>query len=462
MSNSNKLSFPSLTLGQISLGIYILSITLLPLGFGGNRDVPFGLSQIGLAITALALLFEQSIINDTYWPKRIKVALALFALVLVWGFLQTQSFMPASLHHPLWQDASNALQTPINGSIALWRDEAFYSLNRLITYIFAGLLAYILGSDPARARLMLQGLWYSGIALCFYGYLNVLTGNTKVLWVDKTQYQFDFTSTFVSKNHFAIYAVLVILCGCALLYQSWRNVIRDTRPKQLLHTLGEWLKDKGIIQLSLIAYVFGAIVLSNCRSGLILGIIGIAAFFTSYQVYAKNLKRALVLAAISVFFGFVIVATAVESSEYFASLFMDRSASDRMDVYKICLNAISDNPLLGYGLGSFQAVYRFYNQTVTWSFNHAHSDILESLIDLGIPVGLMLWTAILLLLSGLVRGLLKRRRHGLFPALGIAASIVVLCHSAIDFSLQIPGVAMPFTMLLGIGLAQSWSSTERT
>ncbi|MBY0429209.1 MAG: O-antigen ligase family protein [Alphaproteobacteria bacterium] len=462
MSNTSKLSFSSISLGQFALGTYILSITLLPLGFGGNRDFPFGLSQIGLAISALALMFEQTIINGCYWPKRIKIALVLFALVLCWGFLQTQSFMPEAWHHPLWQDASKALGTPIQGSIALWRDEAFFSLNRLTTYIIAGLLAYILAGDPARAKLMLEGLWYSGIALCFYGYLNVITGNTKVLWIDKTQYENDLTSTFVSKNHFAIYAVMVMLSGMALLYQSWRNALRNIQAKQMLKAFLRWLQENAFFQVFLILYVFGAIILSHCRSGLILGLIGTATFFIGYQIYSKNWKRALTLAAISFCFSAVIIIIAEQSSEHFAHLFIDQSAGDRLSVYKMCLAAISENPLFGYGLGSFQAVYRLYNHSVTWSFNRAHSDTLESLVDLGVPFGLMLWAAVALLFSGLAHGILTRRRHGLFPALGIAASVVVIAHSSIDFSLQIPGVAMPFAMLLGLALAQSWGNGDKS
>lgn len=458
------LNFPSLsrlTLEHLALGLYILSITLLPLGFGGNRDIPFGLSQIGLALSALALIFEKSALQECYWPRRIKLSLVLFCVVIAWGFLQTQSFMPHSLHHPLWQEAGKNLQTEIAGSIALWRDEAFFCLNRLITYLSAGILAYILATDVARARLMLQALWYSGIALCFYGYLNIFTGSTKVLWVDKTQYEYDFTSTFISKNHFAIYAAMVLLSGCALLYQSWRSTIRQINPKHKIKEFGLWFKNKAFIQLFLIFYVFGAILLSHCRSGLILAMIGIGAFFICYQLYAKQWKRAITLLGISFIVCTGVVMIAQQSSQHFAQLFIDQSAAERLSVYQLCLNAISDNPVLGYGLGSFHAVYRLYNETIPWSFNHAHSDILESLVDLGIPVGLILWTAVLLLLSGIIRGLFKRRRHGMFPAIGIAASVVVITHSAMDFSLQIPGVVMPFAMIMGLALAQCWGSSDK-
>lgn len=460
MSASLRLSLPAPTLSNIAFACYMLCITLLPIGFGGNRDVPFGIAQIGLALSAVLLVIEQAVLKGCFWPKRIIWAFGLFAIAIIWGFLQTQSFMPSDWHHPLWQESAKALKTPLEGSIALWRDEAFFSINRIITYIAAGTLGYVFAQDTARAKLMLQALWYSGIALCIYGYFNVMTDSIKVLWVDKLQYQHDLTSTFMSKNHFAIYAAMVLLCGCALLYQSWRNALRETREKHAIKAFMIWAA-KAYTAFFLVLYVFGAILLSHSRAALLLSMLGVSIFFICYQLYAKRLGRAFLLFVISAICFAAIISIAVESSEHFASLFTDQSSLSRMSVYDMCIAAIGDNPWLGYGLGSFQAVFRMYNQSVSASFDHAHSDILESLVDLGLPAGLMLWMAMLLLISGLVRGISKRRRNGLYPALGLATTLMVLVHSGVDFSLQIPGVAMPFAMLLGVGLAQSWGASDK-
>lgn len=435
----------SLSLSDAAFACFILSITLLPIGFGGNRDLPFGLAQCGLGLSALLLLKEQQILCACFWPKRIQWALGLFGVVALWGLLQTQSFMPGEWHHPLWWEAEKILHKPLSGSIALWHDEAFYNFNRLITYITAGILAYIFAQDHNRARLMVQALWYSGIAICIYGYISLTTSDT-VLWQAKTQYQGDFTASFINKNHYAIYAAMVMLCGTALLYQSWRD--------------GK--KSKAFIPLLLIASVFVSIVLSHSRAGLMLSIVGLSLFFFCYQLYKKrwNIAGQIVIASI-----LIISATAWiagQHSDHFAQLFTDQSSGVRLAAYQLCLQAIADNPWFGYGLGSFQAVFRMYNQAISIAFNHAHSDILESLVDLGLPAGLLLWAAILLLISGLIRGLFKRRRYGIFPALAIASTIMVLSHSAVDFSLQIPGVAMPFAMLLGMGLAQSWGLSKKT
>ena len=79
-----------------------------------------------------------------------------------------------------------------------------------------------------------------------------------------------------------------------------------------------------------------------------------------------------------------------------------------MKVYGLTVEAIRDNPWLGYGLNGFQPIFRIYERGMIMEFTHAHSDVLESLLDLGLPAGLMLWSAIsLLIVSGLARGVLR-------------------------------------------------------
>ncbi len=152
---------------------------------------------------------------------------------------------------------------------------------------------------------------------------------------------------------------------------------------------------------------------------------------------------------------------AFEFSERFATLFSDYSSTDRLKVYRLGLSVLHDNPWFGYGLNGFEPQFRLYQQNMLMEFNHAHSDILESLIDLGIPFGLLMWTAIGLLLSGLWHGIITRRQNGVFPVLGLTTSIMLLGHACVDFSLQIPGDVMIWAALMGAGLAQSWSQSER-
>ena len=192
-----------------------------------------------------------------------------------------------------------------------------------------------------------------------------------------------------------------------------------------------------------------------------LSLTGIGGYLFFFQLYRRSWSRALMTLMIAFIVLALAMTVAKQYSDRFASLFSDYSSTDRMKVYEITLEAIHDNPWFGYGLNGFQPVFRIYQRGMIMEFVHAHSDFLESILDLGLPAGLMLWTAILLLVSGLARGIARRRRHGMYACLGLAACVIVLGHAMVDFSMQIPGVVIPWAALVGTGLAQSWRQGEK-
>jgi O-antigen ligase len=247
----------------------------------------------------------------------------------------------------------------------------------------------------------------------------------------------------------------------ALFLQSWNENVRRKKPHQRLEALRQWLMKEGILQSFLLVIVFLCIVFSHSRAGFTLTLLGLGGYFFFYQIYLKAWRRAAVIGVLAILAVVIALAIAMQFSDRFAVLFSDYSSLDRLKVYGLGLHALQDNPWLGYGLNGFEPEFRLYQQDMIMEFNHAHSDVLESLLDLGIPVGLTLWAAVALLLSGLWHGIRHRRQNGLFPALGLAASMMILGHACIDFSLQIPGDVILWAALLGAGLAQSWPQAER-
>jgi O-antigen ligase len=117
---------------------------------------------------------------------------------------------------------------------------------------------------------------------------------------------------------------------------------------------------------------------------------------------------------------------------------------------------ICDAPLLGLGLGTFQDAYPLYsNNVVPLIVDKAHNDYLEFAAGVGLPAAIAWWTAVVWLVVKCVRGAFKRRLDKHYAILGVATSVLVGTHSALDFSLQIPAVALTFATLLGMGVAQS-------
>ena len=93
-------------------------------------------------------------------------------------------------------------------------------------------------------------------------------------------------------------------------------------------------------------------------------------------------------------------------------------------------------------------------------YDRAHSTPLELAADLGLPLAGLIVLAWLIVLGVLIWGVRTRRRELIVPVGALAVAILGLAHSAIDFSLQIPGYAIVVFALVGAGLAQSFSSAR--
>lgn len=445
----------------IAYWLFAFCVALLPVGLGGNRPIPVGLAEMALASCFAILAMQPDVFSDLKFPQRLRWALGLLGFAVIWAFIQTLPFVPANWTNPFWSEAQKALTMTVTPSIAINPEIALAGLARLITYIAAGLLAYIFAQEPKRAKQLVELLWVSGTVICFYGLTQQIFDTQKILWFDKWSNHEDLTATFVNHNDFSIYAALTLICGTGLLMQSWRESIRGLHPGAKLAAIREWLIKSGLLRIFLILLVLICVFFSHSRAGLVLSVIGVFSTAFFFQIYSKNYKTAVFIAFFSVLALFGVFVIALEYSDRFAKLLNDYSSHDRAKVYGWVWQAILDNPFFGYGLNNFETIFRQYQHDMIMEFNHAHSDVLESLLDLGLPVGLMLWAAIALFLSGLIKGVLTRRRHGLFPVIGLTATFIVLCHAGINFSLQIPGIAVIWAALMGTGLAQSWGSSEK-
>ena len=93
-------------------------------------------------------------------------------------------------------------------------------------------------------------------------------------------------------------------------------------------------------------------------------------------------------------------------------------------------------------------------------YDRAHNTWLENAFELGVPAALALYLALGGLVMTCLRGVTRRHRDWVYPATGVAASVLVGLHALLDFSLQLPAVAILYACIMGIACAQSYSSLE--
>jgi O-antigen ligase len=446
------------------LFLALLALVLIaPLPFGANR--PWAWSSlavlVGLLLIAWGLAAFRGRVAISLNPRHyLWIALPMGAS-LAWALVQGFAPVPAAWAHPLWDEAGRALGQPVAGRISLDPTATGTVLTRSLAYLGVFWLAMHLGRDRDLARLGVVALAWGGTVYALYGLVLHMLGIERILWFDKWAYVGDLTSTFVNRNSYGAYAGLGLVCAIGLVIHAFRRRRRMPDPR-------DWAQAilfRAVALLTGAAIMGAALLLSHSRGAFLATIIALMALLVG--VSAARMVRvragaATALLALAVLAGMLAIGddgTAQRLAES-AELSPDES---RPHLYRGTATAISDAPLLGTGAGAFLPTFRMYRDVhlsppQIWDF--AHNVYLETALDLGLPAALLQGMAFLAAIGVCARGLRTRRRDQVFPAIAIAAWVLVATHGLVDFSPQIPAIAVTLAFLAGIGYAQAWPTAD--
>jgi O-antigen ligase len=456
---------------NIILVAFSLLLLFVPLPLGSNRMWAASLVSVWLNLLLFVLLAtwmaQPKLIESPFTPA-VRGAAAILLVVVAWIILQTSWLVPNDWQHPLWQEAQRLLinqgllkNPPLQGSIVLDASATNFYLVRFLSYAASFWIALLLGQDGRRAHILLGVIIVAELLYASYGFAIEISGTNKVLWFDKRSYIDNMTSTFFNRNSYAAYAGLGLLSSCAYVFYRWRKVWRDSSMHFFWRDFLTTLASKEIYWLLLPVTMFTALVLSASRAGFASCMVGISVLILGLAIN-KHMPIIRVLAVVLGFIALGIGALMIGGNTLVERLNANMVNEDfemRLGVYKLTWEAIKANPWLGYGLGNFDTAFRmFRDPTVVGWFQEAHNEYLEMMMDLGIPMAMLWLSAIGLLIWRCLHGMVKRRKDGIFPVLALAATTQEGLHSVLDFSLQIPAVAITYAALLGLGVAQSRSS----
>jgi O-antigen ligase len=130
----------------------------------------------------------------------------------------------------------------------------------------------------------------------------------------------------------------------------------------------------------------------------------------------------------------------------------------RPAVLIVTLKSILSAPLLGYGYGTFSAVFPMFrdDSVGNWGlWEKAHNTYLEIFQGLGVLFGTLLIACVVVLVWNCVKGAWTRQRGATVPAIAGSISFLVGAHALVDFSLQLQAVTLTYMAVLGAGVAQS-------
>jgi O-antigen ligase len=283
---------------------------------------------------------------------------------------------------------------------------------------------------------------------------------THILWREAPA-DHKLTSTFEYRSTAAVY----FGCCAALWFLLVMQHLRERVPLETFY----WKSARSLVlsempffSLLMLLICVAAMLMTKSRGGILISFLALTLAFLGF--FYRDLVRRRMLAAtllIGALAGFalleIIGADVVERLQ--TEGFVDEG---RLDVYRSMLKMIANHPWFGTGLGTFVWSFPAYRSDFSmwgiWTFTH--STPLELAGDVGIPLTGLIGLAWLIVLIVLVRGVRTRRNDRIVPTAALAAAVLCLVHSFIDFSLQIPGYAMVVFALVGAGLAQSFSNNN--
>lgn len=400
-------------------------------------------------------------------PRLLYLALALVLTVSLLGYLQAVPGLFPSMQHPVWAQTAALIQSSeMPGYLSIVPNRSVLVATSYLTYIGFALLVAWHGSRQRNAELLLKIFIGTQAVYVAYGLFTSFAGQETILWFEKAAYRGVLTSTFVNRNSYATYAGLGALASLALILRFLRHtLVTETSRHARFRDFIEVLTSSGWLLPVVLVMCIVAVLLTGSRMGLTAMLVAASVLLLGWTVrlprgQARTFGGILVVVLIALLMVNFVLSGGL-TADRFSRFFED--GDGRFLVYPLMLDAISERPWTGYGLGTFASAFRLVrDDTIMSYFDRGHSDYLELVMDVGWPAAGMIVAGFLILL--IVAWQASRRRTEYeFALLSVAATVQIGIHSAVDFSMQMPAVVFAYLVvaLVGAGAGASPRRVER-
>lgn len=439
---------------RVSAYILFFAIAVAPLPFG-SRDATTVAAWC--FVLGLGLIFASS---GGLRKSHLALLAGVGVIVACYGFVlheQLSDHPWIAPFNPIWAKTAELLGRPVQPSVSIIRGEPFYALGPALANVLALLLGLVVGANDERARQALLVMGWSGVGYAIYGFSKIAEG--------------PLNATFVNRNTAATYFGSCAAVWLVLLMATFRGRLPagPIKWKEILQHIGDESSKEGksskerelAIRLCMLFVCLAAMFMTASRAGVIFSLFGMVIAFIVF--FRRDLPRrsglvlALVGAGLVTWVLLQLMGGRVEERIDSGGL-VDQG---RLAAYQSTLRIIADYPWFGTGWGTFAAIfpaYRSGNVSIWGVWDIAHSTPLELAAELGVPLASLVAAAWVVCILVLFRGTRRSRRETVAPLAALAVALIANLHSAVDFSLQVPGYAIVAFAVVGVGLGQSFQT----
>jgi hypothetical protein len=400
-----------------------------------------GVVAIGVGLVAIQMRpGESARLITLLWP------VAIFALVpAVWMLIQVLSLSAIGLDHPIWTSAEGALGRPIAGSISIDTGATLLALARYLCLAGIVLLATAVGLERQRAGGMLVLL--TGVATLIaaelvashFGYFGSLLR------------EFDETGKHAEAVDDAVLGLILAAAAGLRAFERYETRRRNPSAARL-----EFLK---LLACTAAFVICLAAVLLNRERFLILGAVyGLGVLTSVAAIRRLGLGRWGTLGFVSLAILGVIVVIATTPHDVDPTLAL---SSRSLASVKMAQRILSNVGWTGTGAGTFEFLLPMYRAVDEARLSVSPTAAALTAIEMGHPMLLAIMILVLLFISILVDGSLRRGRDSFYPAVGAACLLALLILSFGSAGVLGAATSLLTGAVFGLGLAQSRSWTTR-
>ena len=301
-------------------------------------------------------------------------------------------------------------------------------------------------------QLLFMTLAFNGLLLGLFGIAQRLIGNGKMYWFFESP-NASFFSTFIYKNHAGAYLDLTLAVSCGL--AAW-YYLRGLRRLEKSNPSGVLVFFSTCIAVSVLtSYARGATLVM-----LVFLLASIGGFVLHQFISPSENRKPIVLVVLILIFGFFLKTglDALRSQEAWDRLKAgvtreDLSLEYRERATRASLEMLADNWKAGIGAGSYRFIFPVYQhrhpdlvaaagQRMFWE--HAHNDIVQTPIELGLAGMILLLAGLGWYLLALLRSYFWENPLSSSVVLGL---LLMLAYGWWDFPFQCPAVLITWLVL---------------
>ncbi len=322
-------------------------------------------------------------------------------------------------------------------------------------------LLYWRNSNKDVVRLIII-IMFVGIAESLYGMLEFFSGHRYILNLDMKTMVSSATGTFINRNYFAGYLLMVIPLSVGYFFS--REIFQRSRFMGWRHWLSSLDGKTLLIAFGIIVMILG-LLFSASRMGivsLLLSFSLMSFLFRKPQKGQRFSKTTVLIFGLALLWAVWIGLDAV-ISRFFT---LSESFEERWMIWVNTFQIFKDYPLLGSGLGTFIHIFPMYRSFhIQGLVTHAENDFLQLVSEVGlIGMGLLLFVFVFLFFRAV---LAIRSFHSGDPKKyigmgGMVGVLALMFHSLVERNIQIPANAFLFVFIWAFILKISTKETRET